>query len=232
MLGGQYNGPSLTNQMQMQYISYIFFFSLLVGLALFSCLYYIYKRFRDKTNTGIVIYLFWLAGLACLLLLGYGFEAQLRVYWLAAIPILCMVFLTVTKRVFFAALIVLFVFLSIPARYNTAPGVLCNDTELSGSRFLALEVKPQESFSYRAWNYVCFYDPNLVRIPHPVLYRYDDVSLLDNVTYIIDSNANHYFYMLVFGYDPARNWLQTKVGENTDVLYNNGYFQIYVNRAS
>ena len=114
-------------------------------------------------------------------------------------------------------------------------------TELKGTEFFALEVKPQVKLQDRyyyayAAQLVAYHDPGLVNLPYDYPYRFVkrtgevDISALNRLHYVIISKQGTDSTIFAWGQDPFAAWPQTEVGKRANLLYNNGYFQIYENR--
>jgi hypothetical protein len=139
---------------------------------------------------------------------------------------------------FTIALMCLFVALNPLANYSgeaSWPQVLT--TELKGTQFFALKVKPEERYFYGVGGtLVLYHNPNLTVAFSPVVPPLAqgpgkaDISVLNDLHYVIISRQGSDSPIFAWGEDPYAAWPQTEAGKRADLIYNNGYFQIYENR--
>lgn len=176
----------------------------------------------------------WMVGIGILLLFHYGTEMQYRVYLYSTVLITCLLILSYPRSRLILLLTILMTALHIPAHYGTYSYEQTLETELAGAKFLACQVKPETSYSYRFYPYVRYYDPsNLyvrcrVFVPQYEIYsrQKDD---LKSVPYIADSLQSRNYMLYAFEYDPLKSW----IGDNKETLemvYDNGSFWTYNNK--
>ena len=135
------------------------------------------------------------------------------------------------------------VLLFLPANYAAdASYSQVRTTDLKGTEFLVLTVKPWHSFYYFADPaLINYHDPDMVEktaafghfeLPPFKSPEDADLSFLDThaqaLCFSKDGTA-HQIYTL--GVAPWDAWTETEVGRKADLLYNNGDFQIYWNRV-
>ena len=80
---------------------------------------------------------------------------------------------------------------------------------------------------------IIYYDPALIKLPMRTLTGATpgeiDFSIMDDLRYIVISKQGTDFKLYAWGEDPTAAWPQTEVGRRADLIYNNCYFQIYLN---
>ena len=132
-------------------------------------------------------------------------------------------------------LIVIFLALSVPARYGAdAHWGQVLTSELAGAKFVALEVKPETNFFYdRMAQLVWHYDPDMVNFRNIGNFSSasgEGISQLDDFDYVIVSKQTRDRLTWAGERDLYQDWLQTEAGKRSYLIYNNGYYQVYVNQ--
>lgn len=208
-------------------LAYIFIFSILIVISLFL------DRLKIKKTYLRPIY-FWLIGITFISIIAYGTETYERVYMFSIVPIICIIIISfmdhkLDKRLF-VSLMVVFIILFIPAHYGNESIGTGTLTELKGSEFFSLEIKPHEpyfdSYFYEFNKYIFYFDPSLLSIKHESFYKTYDYSKMENTKYIIESRLTNNRYMFIYDFDPLQAWLD-KNEKQVNMLYNNGFFDIY-----
>lgn len=181
----------------------------------------------------------WIIGVGLLVFWGHG-HAVTRVYIYSVVPMACIVALLFSSRKLLIPLMCLLVALFLMANYSALAGFgQVTTSGLKGAQFFALEVKPQELyFGHFNAKQTLYYDPNLIKVG--ILVSKDfirelekgDVSHLDEYRYVVFSKLMSDQVRFEWGEDPYLAWPQTEGGQRADLIYNNGYFQIYENHLA
>ena len=171
----------------------------------------------------------WVGGLMLLLGLQYGPEMQYRVYIYALLALLSLPVLVYPKAKFLIVFAVLFSLLHLPVHYGTHSFEQTIDQELAGAKFLALDVKPRNPYSYRFYPYVRYYDPSNLFVPcKTFIIQYKNETDLKNVQYISDSFQSNNYFSYVFDEDPVKKWINQNP-KDLILIYDNGKFSTFNN---
>lgn len=237
-LMGGYQGAASTARYATRY-SQLSYLALYVVLMIGSVILLLRGRITGQRREQVIALFCWSIGVALIVFWGHG-EAVLRTYIYLLVPAVCIIALSFSSRKLLIPLMCLFVALSPLANYGAQANwgqVLT--TELKGTKFFALEVKPQESYFYGYGEQLILYnDTNLVTVPlySPLwLFRPPgevDVSTLNELHYVIISKQGTDLQMFLWWEAAYDAWPRTEVGRMADLIYNNGYFQIYVNHLA
>ena len=208
-------------------------------LMLGSTILLLKHKIIGEIRQQVITLFLWTAGVGIVVFWGHG-EAVFRTFNYCIVPALCIAVLSFSSRKLLIPLFLFFVFLSPLANYAGLAGWgQVTTTELKGTEFFALYVKPQDSYFYGpGGQLVLYYAPELVSVP-----RYDsaflatsprevDLSVLDKTHYVIINKIGSDFRMFSWGVDPYIVWPQTQLGQRAAVIYHNGTFQIYINHLN
>lgn len=209
-------------------ISYLGIYAVLMATSVYL---YITGNIKDKNRQIFKINFYWIIGTLLLIVFKYGEANEIddRIYIMSLIPmgtILISAFGNKTLMV----IALLFISLHIPAHYGTESFDQALTTELKGAEFFATNIlSSTERYSYYYSPYIRFYEPKKV---HMIWKSFTgigeaDISRLDSVKYIVDSEGTHNFMMYSQGYDPIQKWLKINGNDNLNVFYDNGHFKIY-----
>lgn len=196
-------------------------------LSIATLLGYLQGKLNNKTRDRFWVLILWLVGLFPLLAFQYGAEIQYRFY-IYAIIVLSVLFLMIQSNIRLILFIaVLFTLLHIPSHYGSYSFEQTVDTELAGSKFLALQVKPQTAYSYRFYPYVRYYDPSNLKVQCKTFIKQSSSPMnISSVEYISDSFQSRNYMKYVFEEDPVRN-LITQRKESLTWIYENGMYSIF-----
>lgn len=233
-----YQVPSAAARAVSRYsqLSYLTLYALLM---IASVILLLMRKTAGEPKRQVISLFCWMIGIT-LLLSSQITEAALRTYMFCLVPMTCIILLSFSSRRLIVALMCLCIALHMPAYHGVeASWGQVLTSELKGTEFFALEVKPRDSYyySYTA-HLVIYHNPDLVTIPNS---HYGslasspgeaDLSALDRLHYVIFSRQATSSIVFNWGEDPYKDWLQTEAGRKADLVYNNGYFQIYVNRLA
>lgn len=189
------------------------------------------KRRIVNNNKNNLIYsgLSCLVGIGMLLAFQYGTEMQYRVYLFSLFLIFTLYILLFPRSKFILIIAILFTILHIPAQYGDYSTQQTLDSELAGSKFLALDIKPKQTYAYRFYPYVRYYDPSNINV-HAIVFapQYEQKEDLGSAKYIADSFQSHNYLTYVFDKDPVRTWLTDK-SRDVQLIYDNGNYQTFMN---
>ncbi len=200
---------------------------------------YLSGRVEKENRKQLGLCFSWLIGVVLLLVLRYGAsEIDDRVFILSLVPMAGIMILSFNRKVL-TVLMVLLIVLHIPAHYGAECSDMARTTELKGAKFFATEINSLDktdptrynSYSYRFHPYVRYYDPEKVLMKWKSFigrHDVDDLSRIDNVDYIANSNESHDFMVYQHGFDPVQIWIEQNKN-NLTLFYDNGYFNIYSN---
>ena len=234
----RYTLPSATARAVARYaqLSYVAIWGIPV---IISVVLLLRRRITGKLRQQVLPFIFFAIGPALLVFLNYG-QMLYRVYVFCLIPVVCIIVLSLAgrrlARVLMIVLICVLPFINLLATYAVDvswPQVLT--TELRGGRFFALEVEPKPTDKYFCPNYnpVFYYNSKWqeahISIP-PDINEKIDISFLDKQNYVILSRQASNTMNFERGEDLYSTWPQTEAGEKTDLIYDNGSYQIYRNR--
>ena len=232
----RYATPSAPARLVIRYstLTYVALYgSLVVGSAIL-----LLRRSITGQRRKQVIFLFcWAIGAGVIIFSGYG-QALWRSYIFCIVPAVAIVVLSFPSRKLMLALMCLCVALSLPANYGgeVSWGQVLT-TELKGAKFFACEVKPQPPDEYfyvigGGERVILSYNPNLLGVHRRWAAQFPsevDLSTLDRVHYVIISKQGTDGVKFAWGEDPYAAWPETEAGKRANLIYNNGYFQIYEN---
>lgn len=230
-------GRAITRYSQLGYLA--LYGALVTGGAILL----LKRRLTGQVRKQVICLFCWSIGVALLIFSGYG-QASYRTYLFILIAAVCITVLSFSSRKLTQALIIAVMCLCItfclPANYggDAAFGQVLT-SELKGAQFMALKVKPEHPF-YCGYNPCLFYyyDTNLmvVSVSSPeYLARWPgevDLSVLDKLPYVIISKQGTAYLLFSWGEDPYATWPQTEAGRKANLIYNNGYYQIYQDRLA
>jgi len=234
---GGYQGAASIARFVTRY-SELSYFALFVALMIGSIILLLRQRIAGERRVQVIALFCWAVGVAFLVFWGHG-EVVLRTYLYSIGPAACIVALSFYSRKLLIPVMCFVVALSPLVNYGSqADWGQVLTTELKGTKFFALEVKPQESYFYGYGEQLVVYnDTNLVTVPlhgFPVVAVSPDevdLSVLDKSHYILISKLTTEREMFLWKEAPYDAWPQTEVGRMADLIYNNSYFQIYVNHS-
>lgn len=204
----------------------IYAISMIIAAAL-----YLAGRIKEEKKEHIKICFSWFVGILALFVFKYGTnEIEDRIYMFSLVPMAIIIILTFNRKTLIV-LAILLVVPHIPAHYGSEFNDMARTTELKGAEFFAMKIPGYEkSYSYRFSPYVLFYDPEKIEMPWTA-FKADylpNISRLDNITYIVNSEQNYNEMVYSYGFDPVQEWTQLNQN-NLILLYDNGYFNIYNN---
>ena len=220
-------------------------YSWLIQLASFavlmvgSAILLLRRRITGERREQVIALFCWAIGVALLLFFGQP-QVVFRTYVYLLVPAVCIAALSFSSRKLLILVMCLLVALSpIINNVDEAEWGQVLTSELQGTKFFALEVKPQDSYFYDyGYQLILYNDPNLATVP---VVSSAAVALAKGILVVSDLNELHYVIIskqgtdseiYSRGEDPYAVWPQTEVGKMADLIYNNGYFQIYVNRPA
>jgi hypothetical protein len=198
-------------------------------------LLYLKKRVDPKRAVAIGFSLTWLLGLAPMLVMRYGEEIDYRFFVLSAVPMACIMvaaFSTRRLRACLLILMILLIFLHVPATYSTESIEQTTDSELEGARFFATHGLTERWFYYGgSTRNLFFFKPELrinqTYIENPTsTSRTGEIepSYLNAVEYVLDSAQVRNFFIYTYGHDPFDAW---KAQSIVNLTYDNGDFRTY-----
>jgi len=235
--GGRYQVSASTSRLVTRY-SELSYLAAYAALMIGSAVLLLRRKIKEEHRKLIIALFCWAIGVALIVFWGHG-EASFRTFIYCIVPALCIVVLSFSNTKLLIPLMCLFVVLSPLFSYAGQAGwgqVLT--TELKGTKFFALEVKPKSSYLYGPGGQLIFYyDPGMVSSPHldPLstanVTRLGDVdlSVLDKLQYVIISKQETSWQEFTWNEAPYASWPQTEGGKKANLLYDNGDFQIYEN---
>ncbi len=208
---------------------------LLVYGIVFIAIIYQYIRYKDLRNNKVNITLCWLFGAALFLPLKYGVEIYERIFMFSIMPLMVLAILTFGNNKLgnkiLPLLLISLTVLHIPAQYGSESYDLTRDTELKGTEFFSLKMEPDGTYFYFFWNYVAYHDNDLVKLKKAAWgpSHNPNISLLDNVDYILNSKTYDNMMKYYQNYNPIYN-VYDKINLDNILVYNNGNFEIFVRR--
>lgn len=216
-------------------LSYLAIYCLLmVGIVIML----IRKKIIEQHRKYVLALFVWIVGTTMMLFIPSGDEVS-RTYVFLTVPLACIVCLSFVNWKILLPIICVFCVLFPMARYSgVASFGQVLTTELDGSEFWATRINTQEA--YFADNYAL---PSLVMHYNREMLTYSywtpnnivemggqsPSEALDSIPYIIMSKQGNDGLMISIKTNPYAAWLLTENGEKSNLLYNNGFFQIYQN---
>lgn len=214
-------------------LSYLMIFIILIAGSLFMLI--IRKDFSDKRQILISI-IYFTIGVSLIVFWGHG-QVALRTFIYCIVPMACIIVIAYTNKKILIPLMCVFTVLSPIMNYSgEASWEQVPITELTGTRFFALQVEPEDAYFYTPGNHlILFHNPQLKYIGYYDPF-YDenwdgkvDLSVLDELHYIIMSKKGEDWQYYSWGNIPYTAWLETDNGKLSNYIYNNGSFSIYEN---
>lgn len=236
----RYQLPSVTARAVNRYseLGYLATYCLLIAGSFILLLR---QKITGQHRKQVITAFFWLIGVASVIVLNYGGEGSYRLYLFCLVPAACIIAMSFSSKKLIIAVICLLIALSPLANHAVdAAYRQVRTTELKGSEFFALNIKPWHSYYYGG-------DPALVNHYQPAYYQgvaffapswmpartpdQVDLSFMDtHCQYVIISSDGTDHVVFGWGVDPYASWPEkSEVGKRADLLYNNGYFQVYWN---
>ncbi len=194
---------------------------------------YITGRIKEHNKELTKICFFWLIGILALFAFSYGRnEIDDRIFLFSLVPMVYIITLTFDRKIL-AILAILLIIFHMPAHYGTESFDSIRTTELHGAEFFATNAVFDNTQTYFSmWDtFIDYYNPERIKVfwrTMPVADK-PDPSIIDDSTYIINSDGSHYFLFYSFGFDPLKEWIQLNQG-NLSLFYDNGHYQIYKNK--
>jgi hypothetical protein len=233
-----YQGVASTARFVTRY-SELSYAALYGSLMMVTIILLLRRRIVGERRAQIIALLCFATGVGLIIFWGHG-EALFRTYLYCIVPAACIIALSFFSRKMLIPIMCLVVALSPLVNYGAqADWGQVLTTELEGTKFFALEVKPLESYFYGYGEQLITYnDTNVVTIPlngFPVVAVSPDqvnLSVLDRSHYILISKLTTEREMFLWKETPYDAWPQTAVGRMADLIYDNGCFQIYVNHLA
>jgi hypothetical protein len=226
------------------HISWIIYAFVYLSFLIWSLILIIRRNITLERRNQVVLLFFWITGIAiAMLAMGFG-DAFHRAYAFVVLPLACIVALSLSKNKLILAataiIMVLFVSMSVPAVYgNDSKWGQVLTTEIYGSKFFALHIKPEGTYYFDGNEvFIHYYKPSLLnelkrnfnfglfKIISP---SEIDYSLIDNSNYVILSKKSSSRWLLSWGEDPTALWVHTITGQYANLIYNNGDFEVYEN---
>lgn len=212
---------------------------LLVYGIVFIAIIYQYVRYKSLRNNKVNITLCWLSGAVLFLPLKYGVEIYERIFMFSIMPLMVLAILTFGDNrldnkfgnKILPLLLISLTILHIPAHYGSESYDLTRDTELKGTEFFSLKMEPDGTYFYFFWNYVAYHNNDLVKLKKAAWgpSRNPNISVLDNVDYILNSKTYDNMMKYYQNYNPIYD-VYDKINLDNILVYNNGKFEIFVRR--
>lgn len=207
-------------------------------LTIGSIILLLWRRITGERRKQVISLFCWSIPIGLLIFGGYE-QIMIRGYVFLIVPAVCITVLSFSRwRLLMVALMVLCVAAYLPANYaGQVSGEQILTTEVKGTEFFALKVRPNRVYYYGySPAMIIYYDPALIKLPMQTLAGATpgeiDFSVMDDLRYIVMSKQGTNFKLYAWGKDPTAAWPQNKVGKRADLIYNNGYFQIYLNNLA
>jgi len=209
----------------------------LIGIfTIYSLLLLLWHKIEQQ-NAGKVKALFaWGIGVALFVVFGMT-QAITRTYITCIVPAVAIIIVSFPIKKLLVTLMCVFICLSLFVNYASLAGFgQVSTASLSGAKFFALQMKPNNYFSLFDSKESLYFDPDLMIItasnpPNTgaVSLHTADISNLDKYHYVVVSQDYSNALISAWGQDPYSIWSQIGVGKLSNFLYNNGLFQIYQN---
>ena len=239
---GRYQLPSVMARAVNRY-SQLGYLATYVFLMAGSFILLLRRKIAEKYRKQVIAAFFWLTGVAAVIVLNYGGEGSYRLYLFCLVPSACIIAMSISSRKLLLPLMCIVVALfpfanhAVDAAYRQV-----RTTELKGSEFFALTVKPWHSYYYGG-------DPALVNYYQPLYYEDEpvamfapswmpakspeevDLAYMDaKCQYVLIGSDGTDHVEFGWGVDPYTEWPEkSEAGQKADRLYDNGGFQIYWN---
>jgi hypothetical protein len=223
-------------------LGYVAIYVTLMITSVFS----IFRKNLSESNKKQVITLFCLAIGAALVIFfsyGQGSEELYRAYLFCLVPAAAITVLTFLKgklaTLLLVSLMVVLPVMFLLANYagDASFGQILT-TELKGEQFMALTIKPEQPFFVNgrlSGTLAGFYDPDIMQVgfeaPEWDSQISSNLSELNSFPYVIIGKQGTDMLLMAQKEDPYANWYETGGGMKSELIYNNGYFQIYKNGA-
>ncbi|NJD78614.1 MAG: hypothetical protein FIB08_16220 [Candidatus Methanoperedens sp.] len=211
--------------------SRLFYMGIYAIAMIIASIFYITGRIKEDKEL-VKICFFWFFGLLVLFAFSYGRnEIDDRIFLFSLVPMVYIITLTYNRKIL-AILAILLIIFHMPAHYGTESFDSIRTTELRGANFFATNaVFDSRETYFSMWDtFIDYYNPERIKVLWRTMPVTDkpDPSIIDNTTYIINSDGSHNFLFYSFGSDPLRERIQLNQG-NLSLFYNNGHYQVYKN---
>jgi hypothetical protein len=224
-------------------------YSQLIYVALYAALVcggiVLLLRRRDAAQhrNQVISCLLWAIGTALTVFGSYGAVLG-RAYMFCLVPAVCITVLSfASRRVMTVVIVALICFLPVLSLLNNYGGEASfsevRTTELKGAQFFATKVVPESEYFYQFNPFlILHYNPDLYSVPAYGLVSFAEwpgglnISVLDRFHYVVLTKQGSDSAIFAWGEDPYSAWPQTETGKTANLIYNNGYFQIYENQLT
>jgi len=216
-------------------LSYLALYGLSVGIIFIML---IRKKIMEQHRKYVLALFIWILGTALMLLIPSGAEVT-RTYVFLTIPLACIVCLSFINWKILMPIICILCFLFPIARYG---GVVnfgqVLTTELDGADFWATRINIDAVYftdNYFLPSLVVHYNREMLTYnfwdPKNIAEAVNQspAEALDAMPYIIMSTQGNDVLTYNMKANPYTAWPNTEDGEKSNLLYNNGFFQIYQN---
>lgn len=236
--------PVITTARQVARYSMVGLGVLYSGFMIRSLILLLRQGITGQQRKQVISLFYWMVGVALVVLSGI-MESVWRTFVFLLVPMVSIIALSFSGRRLVTALVVAVMVLSsvicLGASYagEVAWGQVLT-SELRGAQFIAynhVEV-PGRTVVYFDGNmqFIYYYNPNTVRTMdfritefHQKSLPKIDFSVMDTAHYVITSADSAVTSLTALSMDPSSSWVQTEGGRKADLIYNNGYFQVYEN---
>jgi|GEM_PF-2490069 len=226
-------GELLTREIT--HYSRLFYLGIYAISMIYAAALYLTGRIKEEKKELTKICFFWFIGVLVLFVFKYGAaEIDDRIYIYSLVPMACILTLTLNRKTL-VILSILLVIPHIPAHYGSESYEMITSTELVGSKFFAMKITIENNESYFSMfdTFVNYYDSETINYKRKSLSvaAKPNISMLYTSDYIINSKSSHNLVLYAYGVDPIQEGIRL-CQNNVSLLYNNGYYQIYINSIS
>ena len=241
-----YPAASVMSRTVLRY-SMLSYLAIYAALVTASAILLLKRRIMGQRRKQVISLFCWSIGVALVLALSYGTEGPYRIYILCLLPATGIIVLSFAGRRVITALMVtvmcLFAALNLPANH-------CGDihwgqvltSELKGVEFLAVKIEPKPSWVPRSYYNAPGGDQLIIHkdTSQLLVSNMDDSRLpkgpggvdttpLSGINYVVISKQGNDVQLYKWRNSSSAAWPETEDGQRANLLYNNGYFQIYEN---
>lgn len=234
-----YQGAASTGRLIARYsqLGYLVIYAIsMLGVVFFL----LTKRITGQHKKQVLTLFAWIVGTAAILLVGAGNEVY-RTYIFLVVPLACIVCLAFLNWRILVPIMCVFCVLFPMARYSTiASWGQVLTTQLEGVEFWANRINTSEIYfadGYSIPSLVRHYNRDMLTYPYwtpnniSKMGKQSATKALDDIHYIIMSKQGNDGLTLGKKENPYLAWLFTERGIKSDLMYNNGYFQIHINNS-
>jgi hypothetical protein len=232
----RYDAPyALTGRLVARY-SQLLSAALFGILLIWSIILLVRHKITGQRRDQVVALFTWAIGLASFSFSGMS-QSVIRAFIICIVPAAGIIAVSFYSKRILVPFMAVFISLALFINYAALAGFgQVTASSLVGSKYLAVDVKPDNYFYLSYRSLALYYDPTQIGIwtlnpeySGAISPRTANISLLNKFHYVVNSRYYSDSFVFAWGENPYAAWPKTEEGLRTDLIYNNGFLQIYEN---